>query len=81
MLVKFYKVPKTEFADKPAAILNFTGIVNADRPAMLNALAKFAVTGADIVDCLLAARSSTGMVVCPFDRDMGRLNTVWEEPE
>ena len=59
-------------------ILNFSGIVNPDKSEILEALIKYEVSNADIVDCLLAASSSPDRVVVSFDNDFTKLKATAE---
>ena len=67
---KYYQIPKAEIVDKLSRILNFSGIANPDRSEILCALLKYENSNADIVDCILAARSSPANVVVSFDKDI-----------
>ncbi len=58
VLEKFYKVPKKEIIDKLCRILNFKGIINPDKSAILKSLFIYQDTNADIVDCILATLST-----------------------
>ena len=78
VLEKFYTVPRNEIVESISRILNFTGIVNADRSEILEALIKYKSSNADIVDCILAAQSSPEKVVVSFDKDLEKLKAVIE---
>ena len=78
VMEKYYEIPKTEIVEKLSGILNFSGIVNPDRSEILEALLKYENSNIDIVDCILAARSSPEKVVISFDKDMKKLNAVSE---
>lgn len=80
VMEKYYEIPKNEIVDKLSRILNFSGIVNPDRPEILNALLKYEKSNIDIVDCILAAHSSPEKVVISFDKDMKKLKAVSETP-
>jgi predicted nucleic-acid-binding protein len=80
VMEKYYEIPKTEIAEKLSAILNFSGIVNPDRSEILEALLKYEASKIDIVDCILAARSSPEKVVISFDKDMKKLKAVSQTP-
>ena len=41
VMEKYYEIPKNEIVDKLSRILNFSGIVNPDRPEILKALLKY----------------------------------------
>ncbi len=78
VMEKFYEIPRGEIVDKLSGILNFPGIVNSDKSELLKALLKYGSSNIDIVDCILAAYSSTGKVVISFDKDMQKLKAVCE---
>ena len=78
VMEKFYRIPKREIADTLSRILNFSGIVNPDKSEILEALLKYEVSNADIVDGLLAASSAPDRVVVSFDKDFERLKAPAE---
>lgn len=78
VLEKFYEAPRDEVVDSISGLFNFTGIVNTDRSEILEALLKFKTSNADIVDCILAAHSSSEKVVVTFDKDLKKLKAVTE---
>lgn len=78
VLEKFYQVPKKEIIDKLSSILNFKGIVNPDKSAILKSLFIYQDTNVDIVDCILAAFSTPDLVVVSFDKDFEKLNAFRE---
>jgi len=80
VMEKYYEIPKTEIVEKLSGILNFSGVVNPDRSEILEALLKYENSNIDIVDCILAARSSPEKVVISFDKDMKKLKGVSETP-
>ena len=61
------------------SILNIKGIVNPDKAEILAALVKYENSSADIVDCMLAARSSPQRVIVSFDKDFNRLKAICEK--
>ena len=79
VMEKFYEIPKTEIVDKLSRILNFKGIVNSDKSTLLDALVKFENLSADIVDCMLAARSSPQNILVSFDKDFKKLKATSEK--
>ena len=79
VMEKFYEVPKNEIVDKLSRILNIKAIVNADKSAILDALVKYENSSADIVDCILAAKSSPQRVIVSFDKDFKRLKATCEK--
>ena len=78
VMEKFYKVPRNKIVESLSAILNFSGIVNTDRSEILKALLKYETSNTDIVDCILAAQSSSEKVVVSFDKDLEKLKAVIE---
>ena len=73
VMEKYYQIPKNEIVDKLSRILNIKGIINPDKSEILNSLIKYENSNADIVDCILAAKSSPQHVVVSFDKDFKRL--------
>ena len=78
VMEKFYQVPREKISEKLSKILNFSGIVNSNRSELLQALLKFETSNTDIVDCVLAAMSSSSRGVVSFDKDMEKLKAVTE---
>jgi predicted nucleic acid-binding protein len=72
------KPPKKVYLIDTNIILNFSGIANSNRSELLQALLKFETSNTDIVDCVLAAMSSSSRVVVSFDKDMLKLKAVTE---
>ena len=71
VLTKFHKVPRREAAERLQGILRYKGVCNADREELLDALALFAATNVDIVDCILRRKADAeGMKAFSFDRDL-----------
>ena len=64
--------------EKLSALLNFSGIVNPDKSEILEALLKYENSNIDIVDCILAARSTPEKVAISFDRDIEKLKAFME---
>jgi predicted nucleic-acid-binding protein len=80
VMEKFYEIPKNEVVDKLSRILNIKGIVNSDKSEILDALVKYENSGADIVDCILAAKSSPQRIIVSFDKDFKKLKADSEKP-
>jgi predicted nucleic-acid-binding protein len=78
VMEKYYQIPKNEIVDKLSRILNIKGIINPDKSEILNSLIKYENSNADIVDCILAAKSSPQRVVVSFDKDFKRLKASYE---
>ncbi|MCP4630239.1 MAG: type II toxin-antitoxin system VapC family toxin [bacterium] len=79
VMEKFYEIPKNEIVDKLSRTLNINGIIHPDKSAILDALLKFENSSADIVDCILAAKSSPQRIVVSFDKDFKRLKASTEK--
>ena len=79
MMEKYYTIPKSEIVDKLSRIFNLKGIANPDRSEILNALIKYENSNIDIVDCILAAKSSPRQVIVSFDKDFKKLKATCEE--
>jgi predicted nucleic-acid-binding protein len=75
VLGKYYEVSKAEIVEKLSGILNFSGIVNSNRAETLAAFVKYRDSNIDIVDCILAAKSSLSKLVVSFDSDFEKLKT------
>jgi predicted nucleic-acid-binding protein len=78
VMEKFYRIPREKISEKLSKILNFSGMVNSNRSELIQALLKFETSNADIVDCILAAMSSSSRVVISLDKDMLKLKAVTE---
>jgi predicted nucleic-acid-binding protein len=78
VMERYYEIPRCEIVEKLSGILNFSGIVNPDKAELLEALLKYENSNIDIVDCILAAHSSSEKVVISFDKDIKKLNAVRE---
>lgn len=71
VLTRFYRVPRPETAGSLQGILRYKGVCNPDREELLDALAQFAATNVDIVDCILHRKAATaGRKAFSFDRDL-----------
>jgi predicted nucleic-acid-binding protein len=79
VMEKFYEIPKNEIVDKLSRILNIKGIVNPDKSEILDALIKYENSGTDIVDSILAAKSSPKRVIVSFDKDFKKLKATSEK--
>ena len=79
VMEKFYEIPKNEIVDKISRILNIKGIINPNKSEILDALIKYEKSNADIVDCMLAAKSSPQRVVVSFDKDFKKLKATIEK--
>lgn len=79
VMEKYYNIPRDEIADTLCGVLTFSGVINKDKKELLIALIEYGKSKIDIVDCLLAALSSTEKVVVSLDKDFTRLNCVFEQ--
>lgn len=69
VMEKFYKIPRQTIADRLNRILGFSGIANANKTVLINALMTYQSRSINFVDCLLSAYSGPGKVIVSFDRD------------
>ncbi len=74
VLNKFYKVPREKVADTLIDILSYKGIVNKDKSELINALKAYKATQIDIVDHILASKSTPEKPVLSFDKDFKNLD-------
>jgi len=75
VLVKFYGVPKEDVAATLSGLLQYKGVVNRARTALIEALRLMADTGLDMVDCMLVAKGShDGLEIMTFDKQMQKVN-------
>lgn len=79
VMEKFYEIPKNEVADKLSRILTIKEVINSDKSEILDALLKYKNSGADIVDCMLTAKSSPQRVIVSFDKDFKKLKATCKE--
>lgn len=74
VLMKFYGAPKAEVAASLSGLLQYKGVVNRDKAALMDALRLMAETGLDMVDCLLVAKGKhNGLEIMTFDRQMEKV--------
>lgn len=68
---KVYNLPRPEITERLLVLLKLAGIRLAERQTVEHALAFYASSKIDFVDCLLIARARLGKVkkVCSFDPD------------
>jgi predicted nucleic-acid-binding protein len=75
VLIKFYKVPKIDAAEKLIHILHYKGIANKDKEELINALEIFAEKNFDIVDCVLLSRAKGQRCkIFTFDKKLSKMN-------
>jgi len=75
ILMKYYKVPKHEVVENLTMLLQYKGIANPDRKALISALRIFADQRLDIVDCVLLARAKQGnWRLLSFDKALNKLH-------
>lgn len=73
VLTKAYGVPRAKAASGLMGLLNYRGVSNQDRTALLDALALFNTSKLDIVDCLVTAKARReNAEPFTFDRDLLR---------
>lgn len=74
VLTKIYKVPREKSADSIRDILHYKGIANSDQRELIHALTLFSENNLDIVDCILAAKTtSSGGKLFTFDEELSGL--------
>lgn len=74
VLLKLYRVPRTEIAGSLEGILNYKGVVNQDLAVLRKALGLFAERNVDIVDAIVhALAEERGWSCFSFDKDMDKL--------
>jgi predicted nucleic-acid-binding protein len=74
VLLKFYKVPRSEIARSLENILNYKGIINENRSILIKGLRLFQEKNVDIVDALVyTICKKKNWLGFTFDRDLGRL--------
>jgi predicted nucleic acid-binding protein len=77
VLSKVYKVPRNEIADALGGLLDYPGIVEADKKRYRRALILFCRHNVDIVDALLyATATERGFEIFSFDKDLERLKRI-----
>jgi predicted nucleic-acid-binding protein len=81
-LESFYKVPRTEIAERLTALLSVDGVQAFSAEILARALQLYSTTRADFVDCMLAARGQDGDIpVYTFDEtDFKKLSVTWQSP-
>jgi len=74
VLLKVYKVPKNEIVTSLLGILQYPGIINENRPILLESLKLFREHNVDIVDAIVYATAERkGWTVFSFDKDLTKL--------
>jgi predicted nucleic-acid-binding protein len=74
VLLKFYKVPRSEIALSLENILNYKGIINDNRSILIKGLRLFQEKNVDIVDAIVHTISKEKKWLSfTFDKDLGRL--------
>lgn len=71
ILTRHYNVSRTDAANALAGLLLYKGVVNPEKGALLDALATYAATRLDPVDCILLSRSrSDSLRLVTFDKEL-----------
>jgi predicted nucleic acid-binding protein len=74
ILVKIYKVDRSNIAEKLCALFDYKGVVNSDKRDLLDALSLFGDTNLSIVDCILCAKSKNhSLTLFTFDKNLQRI--------
>lgn len=81
VLMKFYGAPKKEVTASLTGLLQYKGVVNRDKAALVEALRLMTETGLDMVDCVLVAKGRQGnQEIMTFDKQLDKLrreNAGW----
>lgn len=76
ILGKHYGVPRADIAASLANLLLYKGVANSDKQLLIKALALFAESSLDPVDCILATRATEmGNSVLTFDKALKKMCT------
>ena len=78
VMEKFYKIPRSEIADKLCGIMTFSGITNPDKNELIIALIAYKNSTIDIVDCMLVAFSDDDNVIISLDKNFKKLDCTYE---
>lgn len=79
VLTKYYRVPKERVVTTLTELLQYKGIVNPDRDALVAGLRLYADNALDVVDCLLLAQAeASGRRVFSFDKKLRRQGALPE---
>lgn len=78
VLEKFYNVPKDEIYKKLLEILEMEGIVNTDKSKLRKSLDIYVKKNVDIVDAILAGKSSKTHKVISWDEDIKRITSFYK---
>jgi predicted nucleic-acid-binding protein len=74
VLLKVYRVPRNEIATSLSGILHYAGIINENRPILIESLKLFRDNNVDIVDAIVFATAERkGWTVFSFDKDLKKL--------
>lgn len=73
VLTKYYQVPRARVVESLTELLQYKGIVNPDKDALVAGLRLYGDNALDVVDCLLLARAeASGRRVFSFDKKLMR---------
>ncbi|QWR77555.1 PIN domain-containing protein [Candidatus Magnetomonas plexicatena] len=71
VLVKFYKVPRSETSYVLQGFLSYKGVKNVDKDELIESLRMYSASNLDIVDCILCTKSECyKMPLFSFDNDL-----------
>jgi len=74
VLTKYYQVPKARVVATLTELLQYKGVVNPEKGALVAGLRLYGEQGLDVVDCLLLARAQlSGRRVFSFDKKFRKL--------
>lgn len=74
VLLKVYRVPRDEIADKLVALLSYKGVRSDNRTLLIKSLQVFNEQNVDIVDAIVhVTAEERGWQLLSFDKDLGKL--------
>ena len=79
VLLKVYQIPRQDIADALVGVLDYPGIVGADKARLRQSLTLFSKHNVDIVDALIYATAiERDLEIFSFDKDIARLKRIYE---
>lgn len=76
VLIKYYQVPKERVVATLTELLQYKGVINPDKDALIAGLRLYGDNALDVVDCLLLARARhLGQEIFTFDKKLKGMNS------
>lgn len=73
VLTKYYQVPKGRVVETLTELLQYKGVINPDKDALVSGLRLYGDNALDVVDCMLLAHARfSGRRIFSFDKKLGR---------